>query len=310
MRRRSLTFVLISLGLLIAASPAPAQNTPPPAKATPAKSAPSKTAQSKKMTNKDVIDMVGLGLPDDVVIDKIQSATGTNFDTSVVGFKALKAANISNDVIRVMVNPHSTAAPAPAAATPTAAPAPAPAPPAEAPEASEPEPAPAPPPVKLVGHLPAEVGVFVVRKSKLAEIEPEVVGWQTGGAVKHIATLGIDKGHVNGKVMNAKSPLQIGNPVQFIIKTPEGTSATEYQLLHLDVKENRREFRAMTGGVVHASGGTEKNLVAFEPEKIGTRVWQVTIKNLPVGEYGFLPPGSNSGNLATSGKLYSFGVKE
>jgi hypothetical protein len=50
----------------------------------------------------------------------------------------------------------------------------------------------------------------------------------------------------------------------FIIKTPEGTSATEYQLLQLCERENRREFRAMTGGVIHSSGGAERNALSFQ----------------------------------------------
>jgi hypothetical protein len=41
-----------------------------------------------------VIEMAGLGLPDDVIIEKIQTATATDFDTSVAGLKALKAAKV------------------------------------------------------------------------------------------------------------------------------------------------------------------------------------------------------------------------
>lgn len=75
------------------------------------------TAQqlSKKMTNKDVIEMAGLGLSDDVIIEKIQTASATDFDTSIAGLKALKAAKISNDVIRAMVKQHPASAPATAA---------------------------------------------------------------------------------------------------------------------------------------------------------------------------------------------------
>src|SRR5262249_20272671 len=158
------------------------------------------------------------------------TADATSFDTSVAGLKALKGAKVSDAVIRAMINPHGSSAPA---AAPPAAPAP------------EAEAAPEAPPAKYSGQLPTEVGVYVIRKGKLTEVEPEIVGWQTGGAVKHIATLGIDKGHVNGKVMNTRSPLQVPSPLEFIIRTPEGTSVTEYQLLRLYVKENRREFRAM-----------------------------------------------------------------
>ncbi|WP_433966395.1 hypothetical protein [Tunturiibacter gelidiferens] len=62
----------------------------------------------KRITNKDVIDMASLGLSDDIIIAKIRSAAagGTlQFDTSVDGLKELKAAKVSDEVIKVMINP-------------------------------------------------------------------------------------------------------------------------------------------------------------------------------------------------------------
>jgi len=243
---------------------------------------------NQRMTNKDVIQLVGLGLGDDIVIEKIQTAGATDFDTSVDGLKALKAAKVSDAVIRVMLNPHSVAnassAPVQPAATATAAP--------------------------MATGIPDDVGVYINLKGKITEVEPEIVGWQTGGKLKSMATMGLDKGHVNGKVMNQKSQLQVANPLEFVIKTPEGTSVTEYQLLRLDEHDNRREFRAMTGGVIHASGGAERNAVPFNPDKIASRVWRVKLDGLQKGEYGFLPPGLNSASISSSGKIYSFGVTE
>jgi hypothetical protein len=239
---------------------------------------------SKKMTNKDVIDMVSLGLSDDLVIDKIHSSEATDFDTSVSGLKALKAAKVSDTVIRAMINPH----PAPAAATAPAVPA----------------------PTTDTSGLPTEVGVYIMIKGKLTEVEPEVVGWQSGGVLKSMGTMGMTKGHINGKVMKPKSAIQVPNPVEFIMHTVEGTAGTEYQLLRLDEKSDRREFRAMTGGVIHASGGAEKNAVPFEPQKIANRVWRVSLKDLPKGEYSFLPPGVSSQSISSSGKIYTFGVIE
>jgi hypothetical protein len=238
---------------------------------------------SKKMSNQDVIDMVSLGLSDDVVIDKIHGASGTDFDTSLDGLKALKAAKVSDGVIRAMINPH------PAPATSTAA--------VVAPAASP-------------AGVPDEVGVYILMKGVLTEMEPEVVGWQTGGVMKSIATQGLTKGHTNGKVMKPKSSIQAVNPFEFIIKAPEGTSATEYQLLKLDEKGNRREFRASTGGIIHASGGAEKNALEFTPEKIAPRTWRIKLADLKKGEYGFLPPGVSSQSISSSGKIYTFGVME
>jgi hypothetical protein len=237
---------------------------------------------AKRMTNQDIKDLVAVGLSSDVIIDKIHAADATGFDTSVEALKALKAANVPDAVIRVMINPRSV---------PVAAPAASPA----APDSS---------------GLPQEIGVYISLKGKLTEIEPEIVGWQSGGMLKAVATAGLTKGHVNGKVMNPKSQLQVPTPVEIYIKTAEGTAVTEYQLLRLDQHDNRREFRAMTGGIIHASGGAERNAVQFETEKLGNRIWKIVLKNLTKGEYGFLPPGVSSASLSSSGKIYTFGVLE
>ena len=66
----------------------------------------------------------------------------------------------------------------------------------------------------------------------------------------------------------------------------------------------------MTGGIIHASSGSECNAVKFEPEKVGQRVWRISLKYLKKGEYGFLPPGVNSASISSSGKMYCFGVIE
>ena len=63
---------------------------------------------AKRLANQDIITMVGLGLSDDVIIAKIRSVSGADglkFDTSVDGLKALKAAKVSDAVIKVMINP-------------------------------------------------------------------------------------------------------------------------------------------------------------------------------------------------------------
>ena len=237
---------------------------------------------AKRMTNQDIKDLVAVGLSSDVIIDKIHAAGVTDFDTSVEALKALKAANVPDAVIRIMITPRSSSVAAPAAS-----------------------------PVASDSYgLPQEIGVYISLKGKLTEIEPEIVGWQSGGMLKAIGTAGLTKGHVNGKVMNPKSQLQVATPVEICIKTAEGTAVTEYQLLRLDQHGNRREFRAMTGGIFHASGGAERNAVQFETEKLGNRIWRIVLKDLKKGEYGFLPPGVSSASLSSSGKIYTLGIIE
>jgi len=241
--------------------------------------------QKTGMTNKDVLDLVALGLGDDVVIEKIRTSSQTGFDTDLESLKTLKAAHVSDAVIRVMINPKAAVAPVAPTASVAAAP-------------------PANP------DVPEEVGVYIRMAGKLTEVAPEVVGYKTGGVMKSIATQGLDKGHRNGTVQGPKSVLQVASDAEFIIRVPEGTAITEYQLLRLDMKGNRREFRAWTGGVFHSSEGAEKNAEKFESEKVAPRTFRVKLPVLKKGEYGFLPPGNTSGNIASSGKLYTFGIIE
>ena len=239
------------------------------------------TPTDHALTNRDITAMVNLRLSDDVVIEKIRTAPKTDFDTSIAGLKGLKAHKVSDAVIRAMID-------------------------ARPPVATQVASAPVAPSVTF----PDEVGVYVLVKGKFADVDPEIVGWKSGGVFKSTVTLGLDKGHVNGTVMNATSALRLTNPVVFLIRTPEGTSVTEYQLLKLYEKGDRREFRAITGGIIHRSGGAERNAVSFRSEKVASRTWKIHLDELSPGEYGFLPPGISSSSIASAGKIYSFTIVE
>jgi hypothetical protein len=271
MKRLMLHAVIVVCAIVLAAGSTPAN---------------AQELAKRKLTNQDILDMASLGLGDDVISEKIRSAPETDFTTDLESLKALKAAHVSDPVIRLMINPKAAAAQPPATAAPANVAAPA-----------NPD-------------VPEDVGIYVKLSGKLSEVSPEVVGYKTGGVLKSLATQGLDKGHRNGTVQGPHSKLQVGNGTEFIIKCPEGTAITEYQLLRLDTKSDRREFRAWTGGVFHSSEGAEKNAEKFESEKITSRVFRIKLPQLKKGEYGFLPPGSTSGNIASSGKLYSFGVTE
>src|SRR5438445_5285821 len=106
----------------------------------------------KKLTNQDILDMVSLGLGEDVILEKIRSAPETEFATDLESLKALKAAHVSDPVIRAMINPKAAAAPS----VPAAAAA-----------------APANP------DLPDDVGIYLKVRGKLNEVTPEVVGYKT-----------------------------------------------------------------------------------------------------------------------------------
>ena len=239
------------------------------------------------MTNRSVVTMVKAGLPEDIVIAAIRKAEDRAFDLSATGLVALSTEGVSSNVIRVMLDP----------ASPVAAPV----------EPSPPSTAVAPP--APVESLPSEIGVYVLAAGKLLELQAEVVNWKTGGLLKTMATAGIKGPHVNGWVGNPASRFELPRGGDLLIMTPEGTTPTEYQLLRLDIKKDRREFRAMTTGMLGAKGGASNNAVPFEQEKRAARTYVIRPGELKPGEYGILPPGMSAASVAAAGRLYGFTVK-
>ena len=99
--------------------------------------------------------------------------------------------------------------------------------------------------------------------------------------------------------------------MEVFIYASEGVAITEYQLLHLRENKEAREFRTVTGGVMHVSGGATRDLIPFESKKTANRMYKVVLPNLGAGEYGFLPPGAfGSASSASMGKMYTFRLIE
>jgi hypothetical protein len=239
------------------------------------------------MTNDDVIKMVQAKLPDAVVVAKIKSST-CKFDTSADTLIKLKQVGVSDAVLQAMAESGTGSAKPGGSAAASSGPTPAP------------------------GGLPTEIGVYFKKGDEWVEVQPEVVNWKTGGVMKSLATGGLVKGDVNGHINGPLSHNSVRTPLEFLVYVPEGVAITEYQLLRLREGKDAREFRTVTGGVMHVSGGATRDLVPFESQKLASRTFSITLPNLSAGEYGFLPPGAvASGHAsATLGKMYTFHLLE
>jgi len=237
------------------------------------------------MNNEDVMKMVKAGLSEDVIITAINASPGL-YDTTADGLVALKSAGAGDKVVSAVIVKASgvTVSPAPA--------------------------------VGAASKLPAgidEVGVYFKDKSGAwFALMPEVVNFKSGGAMKKFVTNGIVKGDINGHIQGKHAKANMTFPVTLAVYVPEGTAITEYQLLRLRVNSDSREFRSITGGVIHESGGAKRDSVEFKPEKIAPRVYKITLEpELQRGEYGLLPPGAtSSSNMASGGKIYSVSIGE
>jgi len=230
------------------------------------------------MNNDSVLKMVKAGLGDELVIQTINTQPG-QYVTDADSLVTLKTAGVSDRVITAMINKSRRQL-------------------TNVPEK----------PVELSDVN--EIGVYYKdRTGKWIAIEPEIVHIKSGGFIKSTVTNGIIKqdhnGHLNGR--ESKLPLQC--PIEILIYVPEGVSASEYDFLRFRINSNNREFRVLTGGVFHSTGGADRDEVPFKPVKTAPHTYQFTVeKNTGGGEYGILPPGT--GNVTNGGKIYTFAIVE
>ena len=152
---------------------------------------------------------------------------------------------------------------------------------------------------------PRELGVFWRQGDKWVQVLPEIADWKTGGVLKNHASMGVVKPDVNGIIYGAHSHTRVGPNVQFLFRLPEGIDITEYRLIRLHEKKEAREFRTLTGGVFHRSGGPHRDMVPFDFKAVSARTYMVRLSDLKAGEFGFLPSSPRAGR-----RIYTFSVVE
>jgi hypothetical protein len=73
--------------------------------------------------------------------------------------------------------------------------------------------------------------------------------------------------------------------------------------VHLHEHHDSREFRTVTGGVFHQSGGAKRETLPLEYKKIGAGTYTVTLADAQLdrgGEYGLLAPGATLSSHASA----------
>jgi hypothetical protein len=236
------------------------------------------TAKVPAMDNRSVIKMAKAGLGDDLIVETINTQPG-QYTTDADALVALKTAGVSDRVITAMINKGRRQ-------------------------------------ITNVAEKPIElsdvneIGVYYKdHTGKWVEIEPEIVHIKSGGWLKSTATHGIIREDRNGHLNGRESKLALQCPIELLIYVPEGVSANEYDFLRFRINSDNREFRVLTGGVFHSTGGADRDEVKFNPVKTAPHTYQFTVnQDTGGGEYGILPPGT--GNVTNGGKIYTFAIVE
>jgi hypothetical protein len=238
------------------------------------------------LTNDSIVKMIKAGLGEGIVVSTIQSQPG-KYSVTPDALIKLKQQGVSEKIIEAMVSKGPGGSSTASASSSTA---------------------------NTDSDVPqgVDIGVYFKKAGKWEEMLPDVVNWKTGGVIKHLASAGVVKGDVNGHLQGVHSRNSLTSPVEVLIYAPEGVAITEYQLIHLHENPNdSREFRTVTGGVLHESGGATRDVIPFEGKKVASRTYKVLLPKIGAGEYGFLPPGAvTSSSSASIGKMYTFRLVE
>jgi hypothetical protein len=238
---------------------------------------------AQDMNNDTVIKMIKAGLSDDVIVTTVNSSTGT-YDTSPNGLITLKQGGASDKVIAAIV----------AKATPAASSAP----------AGAPAPPPLPPGTDNMGVYYRDSG------GNWQMLPAEVVVFESGSKVKHLATAGLVKPDVDGLVGGTRSRLVVSTPVTMLIHLAEGRSPNDYRLLRLHVAGNNRQFQSAAGELGHESTSSVHDDVDFTGKEIAPSAYQIVLNgDLGQVEFGFLEPiDTSSKTPPSSGKIFTFAV--
>lgn len=257
----------------------------------------------KRFTNQDVIEMTKMGLSEDVIIAKIRSASAAgsdvlSLDTSLAGLKSLKEANVPDSVIKVMINP----SPAPtivAGATP----------------------------VTIDPNLPPpEVGVYWKDGTKFTLVQGQAVtNTKAGGRAGSFFTDGMRNQHWDATIQGpvSRNIVKDRRPL-FYIYVPDGSDSSDYVLISLNKKGDRREFQIGSfGGITGGKSGVKRDKeLPFHADHVGIRMYKITLDtDLKPGEYAFFMgtgqgntmSGAHGGNRSggsASGRVYDFSIPQ
>ena len=256
------------------------------------------------MTNEEVKQLVGTGVPERFVVAKIRSAKSVNFDTSPSGLKALSDAGIPDSVIEAMIGKQDAGkvdTPIPAASTVSTGP--------------------ADPNNPMTLH---DAGVYYLKEGKMVEIEAGTFqGEKHTSMLKMMATQGFSKYKDKALLPGAKAPTQIADtkPTFYfyfgkdesptmVSFSPDPKTPREYLLVKLEVSKSDRRLETMEAGMGGANmNATTKNAVKFSYTKIGLGAYKVTPDSpLDSGEYCFFAGSGTMGQMAAMGRVYDFGI--
>jgi hypothetical protein len=291
-----------------------------------AQDAPKPTGSGLKAS--DVQEMVQSGLSEDLVIAALRKQ-GRPFELSAMEMVQLKKAGLSDNVIKVMLDPNAPVTSTIAAsggmmslgvARPSGA----------TPDAGVSETA-----VAANANNPAaphDSGIYLYAvndtgaQKLMTPLERASTQGTKTGVLGHVLTYGIVKGKTKAVIQGPRASIRTDDskPVFYFyfedksaaLGTSRGFGAqtvsnpNQFSLVRFDQKKDSREVVVGTIGFGTASSGSEsKEMVAFKSERVSPGVYRVVpLADMSPGEYAFIS--ASASGAAGAADIFDFAVKQ
>jgi hypothetical protein len=273
------------------------------------------TAQTNRevLTNIKIIDLVKLGLGEDIIVAKIRQST-CDCQTDTDSLTQLKNAKVPNSIILEMLNATSGNKVSVDGAT----------------EKSKTESAPnQTADNKSIFSRLKEPGIYLNDNGELKLIEPSVFSGTKSNFLIGVVTYGIKKTKIRATVRgkNANMIVSTTNPEFYFVFNPElqnsgstmsglfwgmpATSPAEFMLVQMKAKEKIREVVIGETGLFsgESTGASDEDIRDYTFEKLKPGIYKVNLKrNLVIGEYCFYFASNVTGLGIGGGKIFDFSI--
>lgn len=264
----------------------------------------------------EVCKLAQAGLSEDLILALVRKE-GKPFPLTASQVLQLKRAAVSDNVIKVMLDPTAEVQPVAPLIPPEL-----PAESSPAPDASTSAAASSPAPATAIPNAaaaaatvpaPEETGIYWLKDGReLVRIEGKALSnVRTGSMLTHSITMGVKRMQINAQIRGPRAEHRIRErQPQFYMYLPEEASAGDYLLLRLVQREDVRQLEVGQSRFFKAHAGVDHSReVDFTVQRLKPRLYLVAPKSsLEPGEYGFYPAAGSSELKKPTGRIYDFGV--
>lgn len=247
---------------------------------------------SAPLSVEDIVKLSKDGISEDVIVTKIKK-NGKAFDLSPDELVELKKLGVTDNVIKLLLDPSQPYVPTPR------------------PDPAPPTPKPSPPAKKYpedpyASRVPLEPGLYRFYRNAPVQMDIKLFMGQKQGA--GLGKVLLKKGKVIAYLVGSAAKTRVGDaaPV-FYIRMPDGKGIEEVLLVALDRKKDRRELDM--GPPAPKPELKSETFRQFDSLEIGAGLFRLTPSSLGKGEYMFFLIGTAEPPKGNYGKGYDFGME-